>query len=66
MSLLNKFISPELKIKPKNRKKSTAPTKMRSKPTTNIISTVKSGLSVSASYNSFKSSSLGGGAPPKE
>lgn len=61
MSLLNKFVAPELKIKPKNRKASKVSSRMHSKPISNLASTVKAGLPVSASYGSVKGGGLGGG-----
>lgn len=53
MSLLNKFIAPELKIKPKKGKTGTK-SKVHSKPFLSSVSAAKSGLTLSASFNSIK------------
>lgn len=53
MSLLNKFIAPELKIKSKRGKTGTK-SKVHSKPSLSPASTAKSGLKLSASYGSIK------------
>lgn len=53
MSLLNKFIAPELKIKSKNGKTGTK-SKAHSKPSLSPTSAAKSGLNLSASFNSIK------------
>lgn len=66
MSLLNKFIAPELKIKSKSGKTGMK-SRVHSKPSLSPASTAKSGLTLSASYNSIKGplGLSGGGGGPK-
>jgi hypothetical protein len=67
MSLLNKFIAPELKIKSKNKKTGTK-SKVHSKHSLSPASAAKSGLNLSANFNTIKApaglSGGGGGGLP--